>query len=78
MIQSIVARLWLDGTNIGARAIDIVPTGDSTFTVRVSIFRNGYRAHLDISGNNGGAGGTIDSIDWAVTSKSALARRVIG
>jgi hypothetical protein len=78
MIQSIVARLWIDGTNIGVRALDIVPTGDSTFTIRVSIFRNGYRAHLDISGNNGGAGGTIDAIDWAVTPKSALARRVIG
>jgi hypothetical protein len=77
MVQSIIARLWLDGVQLGPQAIDIVPQGDSTFVARVSIFRNGQRAHLDVSGNNGGAGGVIDSIDWAVTPKSALARRII-
>jgi hypothetical protein len=77
MVQSIIATLWLDGVQIGPQAIDLVPTGDSTFTARVSIFLNGNRAHLDISGNNGGAGGVIDSIDWAVSPKSALARRII-
>ena len=76
MIQSIVAQLWLDGTNLGAQAVDIVPTGDHTFTVRVNFFRSGYRAHVDLSGNNGGAGGVIDSLDWAVVPKSAMARRV--
>ena len=77
MVQSIIAQLWLDGTNLGQQGIDLVPQGDDTFVARVSIFRNGQRAHLDISGNNGGAGGVIDSVDWAVVPKSALARRVI-
>jgi hypothetical protein len=77
MVSSIVANLWLDGTNLGARGIDIVPTGDSTFTARVNIMLNGNRAHLDLSGNNGGAAGVIDSLDWAVVPKSSLARRVI-
>jgi hypothetical protein len=79
MVQSILAALWLDGQKLSvSQAIDIVPQGDShLFQVRVSIFRNGYRAHLDVSGNNGGASGVIDSLDWAVTPKSALARRVI-
>jgi hypothetical protein len=77
MVQSIVAQLWLDGQQLGARAIDVVPQGDSMFVARVNIFLNGQRAHLDISGNNAGAGGVIDSIDWAVTPKSAMARRVI-
>lgn len=78
MVQSIVASLWLDGQSLGSQAIDIVPQGGSNvFEARVKIFRNGYRAHLDVSGNNGGAAGTIDALDWAVTPKSALARRVI-
>ena len=51
--------------------------GSNLFEARVSIFRNGYRAHLDVSGNNGGAATSIDAIDWAVSPKSALARRVI-
>jgi hypothetical protein len=77
MVQSIIATLWLDGQNVGAQAIDVVPQGDHVFVARVSIFRNGSRAHLNISGNNGGAGGVIDSVDWAVVPKSPLARRVI-
>jgi hypothetical protein len=77
MVQSIVASLWLDGVQLGPQAIDLVPTGDSTFTARVSLFCNGNRAHLDVSGNNGGAGGVIDSIDWAVVPKSSMARRII-
>jgi hypothetical protein len=78
MVQSIIANLWLDGQQIGSQAIDIVPQGGSNlFTANVSIFRNGNRAHLDISGNSGGATGVIDSVDWAVTPKSNMARRVI-
>jgi hypothetical protein len=77
MVQSIVANLWIDGTNIGFQAIDIVPQGDSMFVARVSLFVNGQRAHLDISGNNGGGPGVIDSVDWAIVPKSPLARRVI-
>jgi hypothetical protein len=78
MVKSIIANLWIDGKNIGAQGIDIVPQGGGNlFEARVSIFLNGYRAHLDISGNNGGASGVIDAIDWAVTPKSAKARRVI-
>ena len=79
MVQSIIANLWLDGQQIGAQAIDVVPQGGSSlFEARVKIFRSGYRAHLDLSGNNGGATGVIDAIDWAVSPKSSLARRVIG
>ena len=79
MVQSIIANLWLDGQQLGAQAVDIVPQGGgSVFEVRVKIFRTGYRAHLDVSGNNGGAAGVVDSLDWAVTPKSAMARRVIG
>ena len=77
MVQSIIASLWLDGTNLGSMPIDVVPQGDSMFVARVSLFRSGQRAHLDISGNNGGAGGIIDAVDWAVAPKSAMARRVI-
>jgi hypothetical protein len=78
MVQSIIANLWLDGQQIGAQGIDVVPMGGSNlFTVSVSIFRNGNRAHLDISGNSGGATGVIDSVDWAVTAKSSMARRII-
>jgi hypothetical protein len=78
MVQSIIANLWLDGQRIGAQGIDVVPMGGSNlFTVSVSIFRNGNRAHLDISGNSGGATGVIDSVDWAVTAKSSMARRII-
>ena len=78
MVQSIIANLWLDGQQIGSQAIDIVPQGGSNlFTANVSIFRNGNRAHLDISGNSGGATGVIDSVDWAVTPKSNMARRII-
>jgi hypothetical protein len=77
MVQSIVANLWLDGAQLGPCAIDVVPQGDSTFVARVNIFRSGQRAHLDVSGNGGGAGGTIDSVDWAVVPKSAMARRII-
>jgi len=78
MVSSILASLWLDGKNIGAQAIDIVPqAGGNLFEARVKIFLNGYRAHIDLSGNGGGAGGTIDALDWAVTPKSALARRII-
>lgn len=78
MAQSIIANLWLDGQQIGAQAMDIVPQGGSNlFEVRVRIFRTGYRAHLDVSGNGSGATGVIDGLDWAVTPKSALARRVI-
>jgi len=78
MVQSIIANLWLDGQRIGAQGIDVVPMGGSNlFTASVSIFRNGNRAHLDISGNNGGAAGVIDSVDWAVTAKSSMARRII-
>lgn len=79
MVSSIVASLWLDGQSIGAQAIDVVPQGGSNlFEARVRIFKNGYRAHLDISGNNGGSTGTIDALDWAVSPKSSLARRIIG
>lgn len=79
MAKSIAASLWLDGKNLGVQAIDIVPMGGSNlFEIRIALFRNGERAHLDISGNNGGAAGTIDTLDWAVTPKSAMARRVIG
>jgi hypothetical protein len=80
MVSSIVARLWLDGQMLGTmQGIDIVPQGGSNlFEARVTLFRSGYRAHLDISGNNGGAGGVIDAIDWAVVPKSSLARRIIG
>jgi hypothetical protein len=78
MVQSIVASLWLDGKNIGAQGIDIVPQGgNSLFEVNVKIFLNGERAHLDISGNNGGGSGVIDAVDWTVVPKSAQARRVI-
>jgi hypothetical protein len=78
MVSSIIASLWLDGRNIGSQPIDIVPMGDSNlFEANVKIFLNGERAHLDISGNNGGAAGTIDAIDWTVVPKSAQARRVI-
>lgn len=77
MVQSILASLWLDGTNLGQQAINVVPQGDSMFVARVSIFRSGQRAHLDISGTNGGAPGVIDSVDWAVVPKSPLAIRVI-
>lgn len=77
MVQSIVAKLWLDGVQLGSQAIDVVPMGDSTFEAKVKIFLNGQRAHLDISGNNGGATGVIDGIDWAIVPKSPLARRVI-
>jgi hypothetical protein len=78
MVSSIIANLWLDGKNIGAQAIDVVPqAGGNLFEARVKIFLNGYRAHLDLSGNGGGAPGTIDALDWAVTPKSALARRII-
>jgi hypothetical protein len=78
MVQSIIANLWLDGQQIGAQGIDVVPMGGSNlFTASVSIFRNGNRAHLDISGNSGGATGVIDSVDWAVTAKSSMARRII-
>lgn len=78
MVQSILAKLWLDGQQLGAQGVDVVPQGGSSlFETKVAIFRNGYRAHLDVSGNSGGAAGTIDSIDWAVTPKSSLARRII-
>lgn len=79
MVQSVLANLWLDGQQLGPLAGDIVPQGGSNvFEIRFSIFRNGQRAHIDFSGNNGGAAGVIDSIDWAVSPKSALARRIIG
>jgi len=78
MVASIIANLWLDGKNIGAQAIDVVPqAGGNLFEIRVAIFLNGYRAHLDLSGNGGGAAGTIDALDWFVTPKSGLARRII-
>jgi hypothetical protein len=78
MVQSILASLWLDGQQLGAQAVDIVPQGGSSlFEARVKIFRSGYRAHIDFSGNGAGAGGVIDSIDWAIVPKSAMARRVI-
>jgi hypothetical protein len=78
MVASIIASLWIDGRNIGAQGIDVVPQGGgSLFEARVSIFQNCYRAHLDISGNGGGAGGTIDALDWFVVPKSGLARRII-
>jgi len=77
MVGSIIASLWLDGVQLGPQAIDLVPQGDSTFVARVNIMRNGSRAHLDVSGNSGGAAGVIDSVDWAVTPKSSLARRII-
>jgi hypothetical protein len=78
MVASIVANLWLDGQQVGAQAVDVVPQGGSSlFEARVKIFRSGYRAHLDLSGHNGGAGGTIDAIDWSVAPKSTQARRII-
>jgi hypothetical protein len=78
MVSSIIASLWLDGKQLGPLAADIVPQGGSNvFEVRFAIFRNGYRAHIDFSGTNGGAAGVIDAADWAVTEKSALARRII-
>lgn len=79
MVQSILASLWLDGTMLGeVQGIDIVPQGGSNlFEARVTIFRSGYRAHLDISGDNGGASGVIDAVDWAVVPKSTQARRII-
>jgi hypothetical protein len=79
MVQSILARLWLDGTMLGdVQGIDIVPQGGSNlFEAKVTIFRSGYRAHLDISGDNGGASGVIDAVDWAVVPKSTQARRII-
>ena len=78
MVSSILANLWLDGQQVGSQAIDVVPQGGSNlFEARVRIFRSGYRAHLDLSGNNGGAAGTIDALDWAVSPKSSLARRII-
>ena len=78
MVSSIIANLWLDGKNIGAQAIDVVPqAGGNLFEARVKIFLNGYRAHLDLSGNGGGAAGVIDALDWALVLKSALARRII-
>ena len=79
MVKSILANLWMDGQQIGAQAIDIVPQGGSNlFEARVKMFRSGYRAHIDFSGNNGGAAGVIDAVDWAVSPKSSLARRIIG
>ena len=79
MVASMVANLWLDGANLGACGVDIVPQGGNTlFEVRFNIFRSGYRCHLDISGNNGGGAGTINTCDWAVVPKSAMSRRVIG
>jgi hypothetical protein len=79
MVASIVANLWLDGKQIGAQAIDIVPMGGgSLFEARVKIFLNGERAHIDISGHNGGAGAIIDAADWSVVPKSTQARRIIG
>ena len=78
MVNSIMASLWLDGKNIGAQGIDIVPQGGSNlFEINVKIFLNGERAHLDISGNNGGASGVIDAVDWTVVPKSSQARRII-
>jgi hypothetical protein len=78
MVASIVANLWLDGQQLGSQGIDIVPQGGSNlFEIRIALFRNGQRAHLDVSGNGGGATGVIDSLDWAVAPKSALARRII-
>lgn len=79
MAQSILANLWLDGKQLGALAADVVPQGGSNlFEVRFAIFRSGYRAHIDFSGNGGGASGVIDAADWAVSPKSSLARRIIG
>lgn len=78
MVASIIASLWLDGKNIGSQAIDVVPMGgNSLFEANVKIWLNGERAHLDISGNNGGGPGTIDAIDWTVVPKSSQARRII-
>lgn len=78
MVQSIIARLWLDGQQLGAQAIDIVPMGGSNlFEINVKLFLNGERAHLDISGDNGGAAGIIDAVDWSIVPKSSQARRVI-
>ena len=78
MVQSIVARLWLDGQQLGAQALDIVPMGGSNlFEINVKLFLNGERAHLDISGDNGGAAGIIDAVDWSIVPKSSQARRVI-
>jgi hypothetical protein len=78
MVQSIIATLWVDGLNIGAQGIDIVPMGGGNlFEANVKLYVNGERAHLDISGNNGGSGGVIDAVDWAVVPKSTMARRII-
>ncbi|MGB6721173.1 MAG: hypothetical protein WBE72_10285 [Terracidiphilus sp.] len=78
MVQSIIATLWIDGVNVGSQGIDIVPMGGpNLFEANVKIWANGKRAHLDISGNNGGAAGTIDAVDWTVVPKSSQARRVI-
>jgi hypothetical protein len=78
MVQSIIARLWLDGQQLGAQAVDVVPQGGSNlFEARVKIFRSGYRAHIDFSGSSGGAAGVIDAVDWAVSPKSTMARRII-
>jgi len=79
MVQSLVANLWLDGKNLGAQAVDVVPqAGGNLFECQVKIFLNGYRAHLDVSGNNGGAPGVIDALDWLVVPKATGTRRVIG
>lgn len=79
MVQSIVASLWIDGKNIGAQAIDTVPQGGSTlFECQIKIWLNGYRAHLDVSGNNGGGPGVIDALDWEVVPKATGTRRIIG
>ena len=77
MVNSIVASLWLDGVQLGPQGIDVVPMGDSTFEANVKLYMNGERAHLDISGNNGGAGGVIDAVDWSIVPKSSQARRII-
>jgi hypothetical protein len=79
MVQSIVANLWIDGQNIGSQAIDIVPQNDGhLFECQIKIWLNGYRAHLDISGNNGGGPGVIDALDWQVVPKATGTRRIIG
>ena len=49
---------------------DIIGFNDAGF--------NGERAHIDISGHNGGAGAIIDAADWSVVPKSTQARRIIG
>jgi hypothetical protein len=78
MLTSMTAKLWLDGQTINSLGVDIVPQGGSNvFEIRFSIFLSGYRAHLDISGNGGGASGVINTVDWAVVPKSSMARRII-